>query len=111
MKKTLKRIIAVTLAAAAVGTAAGCGSKKTSDDEATKIKWYLPADNSSNPNAEDIYAEAKQLLNEMYIKGTPIRLIGMRVDNLIEKDELRIEFFVLEFAIISFQSTIHYTIP
>ena len=29
----------------------------------------------------------------MYIKGTPIRLIGMRVDNLVEKDELQLSLF------------------
>jgi len=44
-------------------------------------------------NTKDIYAEAKELLNEMYIKGTPIRLIGMRVDNLIEKDEVQLSLF------------------
>jgi len=64
MKKTLKRIIAMTLAVAAIGTAAGCGSKKTSGDETAKIKWYLPADNSSNPNADDIYAAASAMIME-----------------------------------------------
>ena len=44
-------------------------------------------------NTKDIYAEAKALLKEMYIRGTPIRLIGMRVDNLIEKDELQLSLF------------------
>lgn len=44
-------------------------------------------------NTKDIYAEAKELLHEMYITGTPIRLIGMRVDNLIEKDELQLSLF------------------
>ena len=32
----------------------------------------------------------------MYIKGTQIRLIGMRVDNLIEKDELQLSLFSQE---------------
>ena len=44
-------------------------------------------------NTKEIYALAKELLHEMYIKGTPIRLIGMRVDNLIEKDELQLSLF------------------
>ena len=44
-------------------------------------------------NTKDIYAEAKELLHEMYKNGTPIRLIGMRVDNLIEKDELQLSLF------------------
>jgi len=44
-------------------------------------------------NTKEIYALAKELLHEMYIKGIPIRLIGMRVDNLIEKDELQLSLF------------------
>ena len=44
-------------------------------------------------NTKEIYALAKELLHEMYIKGTPIRLIGMRVDNLIEKEELQLSLF------------------
>ena len=44
-------------------------------------------------NTKEIYALAKELLHEMYIKGTSIRLIGMRVDNLIEKDELQLSLF------------------
>lgn len=44
-------------------------------------------------NTKDIYVEAKELLHEMYVKGTPIRLIGMRVDNLVEKDELQLSLF------------------
>ena len=44
-------------------------------------------------STKDIYAQAKELLHEMYKTGTPIRLIGMRVDNLIEKDELQLSFF------------------
>ena len=44
-------------------------------------------------NTKEIYSLAKELLHEMYIKGTQIRLIGMRVDNLIEKDELQLSLF------------------
>lgn len=39
-----------------------------------------------------IYNEAKKLLEELY-KGTPIRLIGVRVDNLCEKGEVQISLF------------------
>ncbi len=39
-----------------------------------------------------IYMEAKKLLEELY-KSVPIRLIGVRVDNLCEKDELQISLF------------------
>ena len=44
-------------------------------------------------STKEIYEEAKKLLYEMYIKGTLIRLIGMRVDNLVEKDEMQLSFF------------------
>ena len=44
-------------------------------------------------STKDIFAEAKELLQEMYIKGTSIRLIGMRVDNLVEKDEKQLSLF------------------
>ncbi len=44
-------------------------------------------------NTKFIYAEAKVLLHEMYKIGTPIRLIGMRVDNLIEKNEKQLSLF------------------
>ena len=44
-------------------------------------------------STKEIYATAKELLHEMYLKGTSIRLIGMRVDNLVEKDELQLSLF------------------
>ena len=44
-------------------------------------------------NTKDIYMVAKELLHEMYIKGIPIRLIGMRVDNLVEKNEVQLSLF------------------
>ena len=44
-------------------------------------------------STKEIYAEAKELLHEMYIEGTPIRLIGMRVDNLIDKEEMQLSLF------------------
>lgn len=63
---------------------------RTKDFEDKSHQRKLPEATSST---KDIYAEAKELLNEMYIKGTPIRLIGMRVDNLIEKDEVQLSLF------------------
>ena len=36
---------------------------------------------------------AKELLNEMYKKGTFIRLVGVRVDNLVDKDEVQLSLF------------------
>jgi len=42
---------------------------------------------------KEIYSKAKVLLGQMYKKGMQIRLIGVRVDNLIEKDEVQISLF------------------
>ena len=44
-------------------------------------------------NTKDIYMVAKELLNEMYKKGTFIRLVGLRVDNLVEKNEMQLSLF------------------
>lgn len=44
-------------------------------------------------NTKEIYSAAIQLLNEMFSKGTAIRLVGMRVDNLIDKNELQLSLF------------------
>jgi len=63
---------------------------RTKDFEDKSHQRKLP---EATSNTKDIYAEAKELLHEMYIKGTSIRLIGMRVDNLVEKDELQLSLF------------------
>ena len=63
---------------------------RTKDFEDKSHQRKLP---EATSNTKEIYALAKELLHEMYIKGTPIRLIGMRVDNLIEKDELQLSLF------------------
>lgn len=47
-------------------------------------------------NTKEIYRVAKELLNEMYKKGTFIRLVGVRVDNLIDKDEVQLSLFTGE---------------
>ena len=36
---------------------------------------------------------AKELLEEMYKNGTFIRLVGLRVDNLVEKNEIQLSLF------------------
>ena len=38
-------------------------------------------------NTKILYEKAKELLREMYKKGTKIRLVGVRVDGLCEKEE------------------------
>lgn len=63
---------------------------RTKDFEDKSHQKKLP---EATSNTKDIYVEAKELLHEMYVKGTPIRLIGMRVDNLVEKDELQLSLF------------------
>lgn len=63
---------------------------RTKDFEDKSHQRKLP---EATSNTKEIYALAKELLHEMYIKGTPIRLIGMRVDNLIEKDEVQLSLF------------------
>ena len=48
---------------------------------------------NATSNTKDIYNLAKELLNEMYKNGTLIRLVGVRVDNLVEKDEVQLSLF------------------
>ena len=48
---------------------------------------------SPTSRTKEIYALAKELLEEMYRQGTPIRLIGMRVDGLEEKQSAQISLF------------------
>ncbi len=49
------------------------------------------------PNAtastKEIFNLAKELLEQMYRKGTAIRLIGVRVDDLTDKEEMQISLF------------------
>ena len=42
---------------------------------------------------KEIYSKAKELLEQMYKKGTQIRLVGIRVDNLVEKDKMQLSLF------------------
>ena len=47
----------------------------------------------STSNTKEIYHKSKELLEEMFKKGTFIRLIGVRVDDLINKDEMQLSLF------------------
>lgn len=42
---------------------------------------------------KEVYGKAKILLEQMYRKGMEIRLIGIKVDNLIEKEEQQLSLF------------------
>ena len=44
-------------------------------------------------STKEIYQNAKELLEQMYIKGNEIRLIGLRLDNLTDKEEMQINLF------------------
>ena len=44
-------------------------------------------------NTKEIYNKAREILEEMYNNKSSIRLIGMRVDNLIEKNQVQISLF------------------
>ena len=48
---------------------------------------------NSTASTKEIYSNAKELLRQMYKKGTPIRLIGVRVDDLTDKEEMQISLF------------------
>lgn len=47
-------------------------------------------------STKEIYKKAQEVLQEMFKKGMQIRLIGLRVDNLIEKGEEQLSFFQTE---------------
>ena len=49
--------------------------------------------NSLVSNTKEIYTCAKELLDEMFKPGMAIRLVGVRVDNLTEKNEKQLSLF------------------
>ena len=63
---------------------------RSKDFEDKTHQRKLPSPTSST---KEIYALAKELLEEMYRQGTPIRLIGMRVDGLEERQNAQISLF------------------
>ena len=48
---------------------------------------------TATSSTKQIYQKAKDLLHELYIVQVPIRLVGMRVDNLIDKNEMQLSLF------------------
>lgn len=48
---------------------------------------------SATSSTKEILKNAKSLLDEMFKKGMSIRLIGVRVDNLVQKDEMQLSLF------------------
>lgn len=51
---------------------------------------------NSTSSTKEIYLKSKELLNQMYKDDIPIRLIGVKVDNLVEREKLQLSFFTNE---------------
>ena len=63
---------------------------RTKDFEDTSHQGKLM---EATANTKDIYQKAKELLEQMYQTPKPIRLVGVRIDNLIEKEEKQLSLF------------------
>ena len=63
---------------------------RTKDFVDTSHQKKLP---NATASTKEILEVAKELLEQMYRKGTPIRLIGVRVDDLTDKEEMQISLF------------------
>lgn len=63
---------------------------RTKDFEDKSHQQKLLAPTSST---KEIYAKAKELLVQMFHKPMAIRLIGLRVDNLVEKENMQMSLF------------------
>ena len=63
---------------------------RTKDFEDTSHQKKLPEASSST---KEISKTAKELLNEMFHRPMAIRLVGLRVDNLIEKEQKQLSLF------------------
>ena len=48
---------------------------------------------TATSSTKEIYEKAKQLLHQMYHRPMAIRLIGVRVDNLVEKEQMQLSLF------------------
>ena len=44
-------------------------------------------------STKEIFHQAKELLEQMYRRGTPIRLVGVRVDDLTDEEEVQLSLF------------------
>ena len=63
---------------------------RTKDFEDTSHQGKLMIATSST---KEIYSKARKLLIEMFRQPMAIRLIGLRVDNLVEKEQLQLSLF------------------
>lgn len=58
-----------------------------------KDKTHQGSLNMATSNTKIIYQKAKELLHELYIEQVPIRLVSLRVDNLIDKNQMQLSLF------------------
>ena len=63
---------------------------RTKDFEDTSHQKKLP---EATASTKEIAKTAKELLNEMFHRPMAIRLIGLRVDNLVEKEQMQLSLF------------------
>lgn len=63
---------------------------RTKDFEDTSHQKKLP---EATASTKEISKTAKELLNEMFHKPMAIRLVGLRVDNLVEKEQMQLSLF------------------
>ena len=63
---------------------------RTKDFVDTSHQKKLPEATSST---KEISKKAKEILHEMFYKPMSIRLVGVRVDNLVEKEEMQLSLF------------------
>lgn len=63
---------------------------RTKDFEDTSHQGKLIMATSST---KEIYSKAKELLEQLYKKGMSIRLIGLRVDKLVEREQIQLSLF------------------
>ena len=63
---------------------------RTKNFEDTSHQGKLKEATSST---KEIYEKAKELLNQMFNQSMSIRLIGVRVDNLVDKEQLQLSLF------------------
>lgn len=64
---------------------------KTFEDRSHQGKLKI-----TTSSTKEIYNKAKELFKETYINGEYIRLIGIRVDNLVDKNHRQMSFFESE---------------
>lgn len=64
---------------------------KTFEDRSHQGKLKI-----TTSSTKEIYSKAKELLKETYVNGEYIRLIGVRVDNLVDKNHRQMSFFESE---------------